>query len=134
MVLRDFESWGIRIYNPQKYTYLNVWPLIYVFEKPLRGSQGFGNPHPNCAGLLSVAAYQRGSMKTFFPTEFRLRIPELIEEGVTGMTFESGNGDDLTGKIRAMFTASFDCNGIAEAAIKQYNAESYYNDIMTIYK
>lgn len=61
-------------------------------------------------------------------------IPELIEEGVTGMTFESGNGDDLTGKIRAMFTASFDCNGIAEAAIKRYNAESYYNDIVTIYK
>ena len=60
-------------------------------------------------------------------------IPELIDEGVTGMTFESRNVDDLTDKIKAMFTARFDYGVIAKTAMKRYNAEAYYNEIMKVY-
>lgn len=60
-------------------------------------------------------------------------IPELIDEGVNGMTFESGNADDLADKIKAMFNASFDYEAIAKAAMKRYNAEAYYDEIMKYY-
>lgn len=61
-------------------------------------------------------------------------IPELIKEGETGMTFESRNADDLAKKIEQMFGYGFDYRQIAESALKRYDAESYYNEIMEIYK
>lgn len=61
-------------------------------------------------------------------------IPELITDGVTGMTFESRNADDLAKKIEQMFGYGFDYRQIAESALKRYDAESYYNEIMEIYK
>ncbi len=60
-------------------------------------------------------------------------IPELIDEGISGMTFESGNAGDLAEKIKAMFAVEFDYKAIADAAMKRYNAESYYNEIMETY-
>lgn len=60
-------------------------------------------------------------------------IPELINEGVNGMTFESGNANDLTEKIKAMYNADFDYKAIADAAMKRYNAESYYEEIIKVY-
>lgn len=61
-------------------------------------------------------------------------IPELIDEGRNGMTFESGNTNDLTEKIKTMFDVKFDYKGIADVAMKHYNAENYYKEIMKIYK
>ena len=61
-------------------------------------------------------------------------ISELINEGETGMTFESRNADDLKVKIEQMFASSFDYRQIAVTAQKRYDAESYYNEIMEIYK
>lgn len=60
-------------------------------------------------------------------------IPELIDEDMNGMTFESGNADDLAGKIKAMYNADFDHKAIADAAMKRYNAENYYDEIMKCY-
>ena len=60
-------------------------------------------------------------------------IPELIDEGVNGMTFESSNANDLAGKIKAMYNADFDYKVIADAAMQRYNAESYYGEIMKCY-
>ncbi|WP_346711025.1 glycosyltransferase [Phocaeicola salanitronis] len=60
-------------------------------------------------------------------------IPELIDEGVNGMTFESGNTSDLAKKIKAMYNTKFDYKAIAEIAMKRYNAENYYNEIMKCY-
>lgn len=60
-------------------------------------------------------------------------IPELIDEGMNGMTFESGNAGDLAEKIKAMYNADFDYKAIADAAMKRYNAESYYGEIMKCY-
>lgn len=60
-------------------------------------------------------------------------IPELIDEDMNGMTFESGNADDLAGKIKAMYNADFDYKAIADAAMKRYNDESYYGEIKKCY-
>lgn len=61
-------------------------------------------------------------------------IPELIEEGITGMCFESKNVNDLKDKIQQMFITSFDYAEIAQNAQNRYNAESYYKQIVEIYK
>lgn len=61
-------------------------------------------------------------------------IPELIENGVTGMTFESRSVDDLTNKIEAMWHHTFDYKDIALTSQKRYNSESYYERIIKVYK
>lgn len=61
-------------------------------------------------------------------------IPELIEEGVSGMTFTSGDIDDLKDKIECMYNATFDYEKIAQKAMERYNAEAYYKEIMKVYE
>jgi glycosyltransferase involved in cell wall biosynthesis len=61
-------------------------------------------------------------------------IPELIEEGVTGMCFESRNTEDLKKKIEAMFSAAFNHAAIAQRSQEKYNAERNYKQLITIYK
>ena len=61
-------------------------------------------------------------------------IPELIEESVTGMTFESGNVKDLKNKIELMWNSSFDYRAIAANAVKRYSSEAYYEQLMKYYK
>lgn len=61
-------------------------------------------------------------------------IPELIENGITGMTFESRNVDDLTNKIEAMWQNSFNYKEIALNSQARYNSENYYTSIIKIYK
>ena len=61
-------------------------------------------------------------------------IPELIEEGVSGMTFESGNMEDLKEKIKLMWNSSFNYEAIADNAVKRYSSEAYYEQLMKYYK
>lgn len=61
-------------------------------------------------------------------------IPELIDEGKTGMTFESRNVEDLKDKIQAMWQAEFDYQTIALQSQERYSAENYYKELMKIYK
>ena len=61
-------------------------------------------------------------------------IPELIDEGVTGMTFESRNVADLREKISRMYDAPFDYKAIADAAMSRYGADRYYDRLIEIYK
>lgn len=61
-------------------------------------------------------------------------IPELIEENVNGMTFESGNLEDLKDKIERMFAVSFDYKDIAEKAAVRYSDNAYYEKLMNCYK
>ena len=60
-------------------------------------------------------------------------IPELIEEGHTGMTFVSRSVEDLSEKINRMFASKFDYENIAKFAMRNYDAEKYYNELMHIY-
>lgn len=61
-------------------------------------------------------------------------IPELIEEGVTGMTFESRNVENLKDKIQAMWNASWDYENIAEQAQDRYSSEAYYEQLLECYQ
>lgn len=60
-------------------------------------------------------------------------IPELIEEGVNGMTFTSGDVEDLRNKISSMWNAEYDYETIANQALEHYSAERYYNKLIEIY-
>lgn len=60
-------------------------------------------------------------------------IPELIDEPSTGLTFESGNTDDLKCKITQMFEMSFNYENIASTSRIKYDAKTYYRRIMDIY-
>ena len=61
-------------------------------------------------------------------------IPELIEEGVSGMTFTSGDVEDLKDKIKKMFNHEFDYEAIAKNAVERYSSEAYYEKLMVFYK
>lgn len=72
-------------------------------------------------------------------------VPELIEslspalpqrEGVVpnGMTFTSGDVEDLKDKILKMFDHEFDYDAIAKNAIERYSSEAYYEKLMKYYK
>ena len=61
-------------------------------------------------------------------------IPELIEEGVSGMTFTSGDVEDLKDKILKMFEHHFGYEAIAKNAIERYSSEAYYEKLMKIYE
>lgn len=61
-------------------------------------------------------------------------IPELIEEKINGMVFESKNSIDLENKIRIMWNHPFNYFQIAQQAQNKYNAENYYKNILEIYK
>lgn len=56
-------------------------------------------------------------------------IPELTE-----YTFVSGNVEDLKEKIEGMWNATFDYNKLASESMARYDAESYYRQIMEVYK
>lgn len=51
-----------------------------------------------------------------------------------GMTFESGDVEDLKGKILKMWDAEFDYAAIARDAVARYSNEAYYEKLMRIYK
>lgn len=61
-------------------------------------------------------------------------VPELIEEGVNGMTFTSGDVKDLRDKIQKMFNHKFDYESIAKNAVRRYSSETYYDRLMGYYK
>ena len=60
-------------------------------------------------------------------------IPELIEEGVSGMTFTSGDESSLKTKIDEMWNTPFNYETIARKAQGRYSSETYYHELMSIY-
>lgn len=61
-------------------------------------------------------------------------IPELIDDGMSGMSFESGNVEDLKDKIQTMWESKFDYERIAKNSVERYSSETYYKKLMEIYK
>ena len=61
-------------------------------------------------------------------------IPELIDEGFSGMTFESRNTNDLSEKIEQMWNAQFDYEQIAQNSMAKYTADQYCNALINIYQ
>lgn len=61
-------------------------------------------------------------------------IPELIKEGKTGMTFKTGDVDDLTDKIRKMWSAQFDHRQIAVISQQRFTSENYVDSLLRLYQ
>ena len=60
-------------------------------------------------------------------------IPELVQPA-NGMTFESGNTEDLEQKINEMWGHTFNYPQISEQAIKEYSDENYYQHLLSLYQ
>lgn len=60
-------------------------------------------------------------------------IPELIDENVNGLTFTSGDVEDLKNKIERMWQTTFDYEKISSCAQERYSSETYYEELMKIY-
>ena len=87
-----------------------------------------------CAENNPLSVIEAQSLGTPVLGSDRGGIPELIEEGLSGMIFESGNELDLQNKIKQMFDFDFDYQLIAQNAIDRFNEYNYYNELMNIYK
>ncbi|MBI2471496.1 MAG: glycosyltransferase family 4 protein [Planctomycetes bacterium] len=65
-------------------------------------------------------------------------IPELVRNGETGLTFESGNASDLAEKIRHAFENPVKVAEMGKNARlfaeQNFNAEKYYQGLMNIYQ
>lgn len=64
-------------------------------------------------------------------------IPEIVEDGVTGLLFEAGNAEDLADKIQYLWDRPDLCRQMGEAgrekALREYSPEMYYDRLMKVY-
>jgi glycosyltransferase involved in cell wall biosynthesis len=65
-------------------------------------------------------------------------IPEVVEDGVTGLLFEPGNTENLARNIRYLWERPDLCQKMGEKAQKKamqkYCSEKYYKSLMDVYK
>jgi glycosyltransferase involved in cell wall biosynthesis len=66
-------------------------------------------------------------------------IPEMIDDGVNGLLFESGNADDLTNKLELLLSNPKKRivemgRAAREKLEQQYNVELHYERLMDIYR
>lgn len=87
-----------------------------------------------CAENNPLSVIEAQSLGTPVLGAERGGIPELIDIGISGMTFTSGDVDDLKDKIQQMWDTSFDYEGIAKNAVAKYSSDAYYERLMNIYK
>lgn len=64
-------------------------------------------------------------------------LPEIVEDGITGILFEPGNEADLTEKIRYLWDRPELCSQMGRAgrekALKEYSSAQYYERLMAVY-
>jgi glycosyltransferase involved in cell wall biosynthesis len=65
-------------------------------------------------------------------------LPEIVDEGKTGLLFEPGNVKDLTSKIRLLYHEPELCMKMGEAGrekvLHEYSPDKYYERLMSIYQ
>jgi len=65
-------------------------------------------------------------------------LPEIVDDGVTGLLFEPGNADDLTEKIRYLWDRPQLCRQMGQAgkekALQEYSPQKYYKRLMAVYE
>lgn len=65
-------------------------------------------------------------------------LPEIVDDGVTGLLFEPGNADDLADKIRYLWARPDACRQMGKAgrqkALREYSPEKYYERLMPVYR
>ncbi len=65
-------------------------------------------------------------------------IPEIVDDGVTGLLFEPGNAEDLAEKIQYLWDRPELCKKMGQAgrekALREYSPKKYYERLMDVYK
>ena len=65
-------------------------------------------------------------------------LPEIVDDGVTGLLFEPGNAADLAEKIRYLWDRPALCRQMGRAgrekALREYSPEKYYERLMAVYE
>jgi len=65
-------------------------------------------------------------------------LPEIVDDGVTGLLFEPGNAADLAEKIRYLWDRPDLCRQMGQAgrekALHTYSPEKYYERLMAVYE
>ncbi|MBW2647985.1 MAG: glycosyltransferase family 4 protein [Deltaproteobacteria bacterium] len=64
-------------------------------------------------------------------------LPEIVEDGETGLLFEPGDTEELAGKIRFLWERPELCRKMGKAGrekvIKEFSPEKYYQRLMAVY-
>lgn len=64
-------------------------------------------------------------------------LPEMVEDGVTGLLFEPGNANDLVSKMRLLWENSDLCGKMGKAGrervMREYSEDRYYERLMGVY-
>lgn len=65
-------------------------------------------------------------------------LPEIVDDGVTGLLSEPGNAEDLAGKIRYLWDRPALCREMGQAGrekvLREYSPEKYYERLMAVYE
>jgi len=65
-------------------------------------------------------------------------LPEIVEDGVTGLLFEPGNADNLAEKIDYLWQRPDLCRQMGQAgrekALREYSPEKYYERLMIVFE
>lgn len=65
-------------------------------------------------------------------------LPEIVDDGVTGLLFEPGDADELSQKIRCLWDNPGLCSKMGQAgrqkALREYSPGKYYQRLMAAYK
>jgi glycosyltransferase involved in cell wall biosynthesis len=65
-------------------------------------------------------------------------IPEIVEDGVTGLLFEPGNSEELASKMKLLWGNPTLCRQMGQAGrekvIREYGEDVYYNRLMAVYE
>jgi glycosyltransferase involved in cell wall biosynthesis len=65
-------------------------------------------------------------------------IPELVDDGRTGLLFEPGNADDLQRKIQRLWNNARLCQELGRAAWEkattEFSEDTYYARLMNVYR
>jgi len=65
-------------------------------------------------------------------------LPEIVEDGVTGLLFQPGNAHDLQAKVRYLWERPELCKKLGQAgrekALCEYSAPKYYKNLMATYE
>jgi len=65
-------------------------------------------------------------------------LPEIVDDGTTGLLFEPGNSEDLAEKILYLWDRPDLCRKMGRAgcekALREYSPEKYYERLMAVYE
>ena len=65
-------------------------------------------------------------------------LPEIVEDGVTGLLFEPGNAEELADKMKLLWDNPDLCRQMGQAgrekAMREYNEDVYYERLMAAYQ